>query len=52
MLPWVVQLLCHLYVYPFDLQESIGDANTSGKQLYRPAYGDDEIMLSGCKFLF
>ena len=36
----------HLYIYPPDSQESDGSANTEGKQLPRPAFGDAKILLS------
>ena len=39
--------LVYLYVYLPDSQESDGSANTSGKQLSRPASGDAKILLSG-----
>ena len=34
----------YLYVYPPDSQESDGGANTLGKQLPQPAFGDAKIL--------
>ena len=41
----------HLYIYPPDLQESDGGANTYGRQLPRPASGDAKILLSASNLI-
>ena len=38
--------LFYLYIYASDSQESNGGANTSGRQLPRPASEDAKILLS------
>ena len=43
----------HLYVYPFDSQESIRGVYTQVNcNLCRPAYGNVIILMSGLNFLF
>ena len=43
--------LFYLYIYPPDLQESNGGANTLGRQLPQPASGDAKILLFACSLI-
>ena len=38
-------------MYPPDSQESDGGANTLGKELPRPAYGDFKMLLFACNLI-
>ena len=40
----------HLYNYPPDSQKTDKGANTQGKQLPRPVFGDAKILLSARNF--